>query len=129
MNNKKTVLIVTDGSEKVTIMAESITRALKGKKVTIKTGSEFAGTDLLPADFLFIGCDQPSPESFGYLDRMLQHINLAGRGCGVFSPESKKAALYLTKMLKSSEVSLKAEPLFAAESGEIPEWVSRITKG
>ena len=126
MGERKTALIVTDGTEKVTNIAKAIAAALKGKKVLIKDASAFAGTDLLPAEILFFGCEEPSPPSFGYLDEMLRHINLAGRVCGVFSPSSVKAVQYLNRMLKSSGVTFNAEPLIAEKSGGIKEWAAKV---
>lgn len=118
------MLIVTDGTGEVTIMAQSIAKALNGNKVLIKDAPAFAGTDLLAADVFFIGCEAPAPISFSYLEEMLQHINLAGRNCGIFSPSSQKAVQYLKKILKSSEAAIRAEPLFADSSFNIEEWAA-----
>ncbi|MCL2478144.1 MAG: hypothetical protein FWF22_01485 [Treponema sp.] len=126
VGDRRTVLIVTDGSKKVAIMAESIAGALQGKKVQIREASVFNGTDLLAADIILIGCQKATPDSFDYLDELLQHVNLAGRSCGIFSPASKKAVQYLAGMLRSSEALLKAEPLLAENSGEIHEWAARV---
>ena len=125
MSDKKTVLIVTDGAEKTVKMAKIIAGALKGNKVQIREACEFVGTDLLPADVLFIGCEEPSLKSFDNLYEMLQHINLAGRTCGLFSP-SKKAGQYLKTMIKSSEAALNAELLSSEKSDEILEWTAKV---
>jgi hypothetical protein len=122
---KKTVLIVIDGTGQVAKMADDIAAVLKGYTVTIKAASEFAGTDLLPADMFFIGCEAPKPASFDYLSDLLKHINLAGRSCGVFSPESEKAASYLAGLLADSEAALYPQPLFA-DSPDIAAWVEKI---
>ena len=125
MNEEKTILIITDGTEKIAKTAKKIAANLKGNRILIKNACDFAGTDLLPAHILFIGCDEPSPPSFAYLDEMLQHINLAGRSCGIFS-SSKKAANYLSNLLKDSEISLKTEPLPIDDSADIPKWIARV---
>jgi hypothetical protein len=122
---KKTVLIVTDGTEQVAKMADEIAAVLKGDAVTIKAASQFAGTDILPADMFFIGCEDSKPAFFDYLSDLLRHINLAGRSCGVFSPESEKAAAYLAGLLADSEAVLYPQPLFAG-SPDIAAWVEKI---
>ena len=126
MSSSKIVLIVSDGTEKTVKMAQKINGALKNCKVIIKTASEYTGTDLLPADVLFIGCEEPSPPGFGYIDVMLQHINLAGRSCGVFSPSSKNAIQYLNNMLKSSEIKVCPQPLIEENSSDVEKWAARV---
>ena len=126
MSDKKTVLIVTDGTEKTVKMAGDIAKALKGHKVSIREASAFAGTDLLPAQVLFFGCGESSPPSFEYLYEMLGHINLAGRSCGVFSPSSAKAGKYLTQMVKSSEITLNPEILTEANLSGLSEWAAKV---
>ena len=128
MSEKKSILIITDESEKSGNAAKQIASSLdslKSYKVLIKAASGFVGTDLLAADILFIGCEEPSPLSFTYLEEMLLHINLAGRSCGVFS-SSAKAVKYLSKIVKDSDISLKAEPFLADSSADISEWASRV---
>jgi len=122
------VLILTDGSEKVVEMAGKIAKTLRGN-ILIREASAFAGTDLLPADVLFIGCCEPSPSSFGYIDELLHHINLAGRKCGVFSPSSKKALQYLRGILKSTGITIGSEPLTEANSADIAKWTSGVLSG
>ena len=128
MGAKKSVLILTDGSEKVAEIAAGISKALKGNKVTVKEASVFEGTDLLPAEILFIGCCESSPSSFGYVDEMLRHINLAGRRCGIFA-SSAKAAQYLKKLLKSSEISVDQKILTDANPAGIAGWTAGILAG
>jgi hypothetical protein len=122
---KKTVLIVTDGTEQAAKMADDIAAVLKKDAVTIKAACQFAGTDILPADMFFIGCENPKPASFEYLSELLTHINLAGRSCGVFSPGSEKAAAYLAGLLADSEAALYPRPLFAGDP-DIAGWVEKI---
>ena len=129
MSGKKSVLIVTDGVEKVKEMAMDIAAALKGNRVLIKDASAFAGTDILPAEVLFFGCEEPSPPSFGYFEELLQHINLAGRTLGIFTSNSKKAAQYLVNMARDSEAVLNTQPFSAGNSGDIEKWANMVLAG
>jgi hypothetical protein len=122
---EKTVLIITDGTEQTSKMADDIAAVLKGDKVTIKAASECEGTDILPVDMFFIGCETPKPASFAYLSELFTHINLAGRSCGVFSPKSEKAAAYLADLLADSEAALYPRPLFAGDP-DVAGWVKKI---
>jgi hypothetical protein len=122
---KKTVLIVTDGTEQVAKMADDIAAVLRDDTVTIKAASEFAGTDILPVDVFFIGCEEPKPASFDYLSDLLSHINLAGRCCGIFSPLSKETVAYLTDLLADSEALLYSQPLFA-DCTDVSGWVEKV---
>jgi hypothetical protein len=125
----KTILIVSDESDSASKMAEAIAAALKGNKVTVKKAEDFAGTDLLPADSFFIGCEKPNPPSFAYLAEMLGHINLAGRSCGIFAPSalaSGKAVKYLSGLLKDSEAALNPEPLLAENTKAIGAWAGSV---
>jgi flavodoxin len=125
----KTILIVSDGTESASKMAEAIASALKGNKVTVKKAEDFTGTDLLPADSFFIGCEKPKPQSFGYLAELLQHINLVGRTCGVFSSAdsgSEKAVKYLTGLLKDCEAALNQKPLLAEDASTVSAWAESV---
>ena len=126
VKRKKSVLIVTDGTEKVKKMAENIAAALKGNKILLKDSSSFSGTDLLPAEILFFGCEKPSPPSFDYFETLLQHINLAGRPLGIFSPNSKEALKYLSRIVKDSEAALYSEAFITENARGIEEWTTRI---
>ena len=125
MSKTKSVLIVTDGTDKIAKTADNIAHALKGHKVLIKDASAFKGTDLLQAEAFFIGCEVPSPQSFAFFDEMLQHINLADRNCGIFS-SSKKAAQYLAHMVKSSEAKLYPESLDDENPSVISKWAAMV---
>ena len=109
-------LIITDGTKFIQSIANLIKESLVGFKTQICTAEEFQGTDLLPADVFFIGCEDSSPASFAYLEELLTHINLASRKCGVFSikPKTNK---YLLSLLKDCEAET-WEPLLA-ENGEV----------
>jgi len=125
---KKTVLIITDDSVLTVKMAAGIKTALKGNKVSVKTASEFGGSDLLPAEVFFLGCEKPNTDSFAYIEDLLKHINLAGRFCGVFSPGSVKAARYLAGLVKDCEAALNPEHLTdpAVNAGK---WAKKVVSG
>ena len=118
MDIKKRVLIVTDGTDSIKAIADSIVSCLQGNDIKICPAEKFAGTDLLPAHIFFLGCEKPNPDSFLYLSQMLGHINLAGRRCGVFS-NNGKALKYLSGLFKSSEAVL--DELLIANAGKIKQ--------
>jgi hypothetical protein len=125
----KTILIVSDGTESASKMAEAIAAALKGNKVTVKKAEDFTGTDLLPADSFFIGCEKPNPPSFSYLAELLRHINLACRTCGVFASaasNSEKAVKYLSGLLKDCEAALNPKPLLAEDAKALKTWAESV---
>jgi hypothetical protein len=126
VKTKKTVLIVTDGTESIQKLAEAIAGSLRENRVTIRSASQFAGTDILPAEVVFIGCEEPNPVSFAYLEELLRHINLAGRPCGLFSLRSKKAAAYLSDLVHDSELDSDPVILFGSDAGDAAKWAERI---
>jgi hypothetical protein len=129
VSDKKTVLIVTDGTQKVNEMAKDIAVSLKGNKVLIKEASVFAGTDLLPAKVLFLGCEKPDSPSYNNIEKLLGHINLADRSMGFFSPNSKKAVQYLVRIAKDTEAFCVPEPLFEENSANVREWSAKVMLG
>jgi hypothetical protein len=120
---KKNALIVTDGTVGIQQMAESIAVALVDFAVTMVPAGAFSGTHILPADIVFFGAEAPKPPAFTYLDTLLQHINLAGRPCGIFSP-SGSAVDYLRKMVHDSEMVLCPDP-FTGE-GDVQTWAKKV---
>ena len=113
MSSKKKVLIITDGSEKIEMIAQSVKDTLTDT-VVVCPADRFEGTDLLPVDIFILGCSKSNPASFAYLEEMLAHINLAGRRCGIFSTD-KKALKYLSDITKDCEAGM-GEPFLAADS-------------
>ncbi|MDR0502330.1 MAG: hypothetical protein LBH16_03300 [Treponema sp.] len=126
MSAKKKVLIITDGSESVKLTAQSLEEALTDYSVKVCSADAFNGTDLLAADSFFLGCEKSSPASFSYLQKMLSHINLAGRKCGIFS-SNEKAVKYLKKILKDSEATI-SEPLLAADGKARAPAIKKLIK-
>jgi hypothetical protein len=128
VSEKKKVLIVTDGTESIHLIAQSIKDSLEGCKVKICSAENFTGTDLLPAGTFFLGCEKPAPASFAYLEDLLSHINLASRKCGVFSIK-EKTLKYLSGLVKDCEADL-ADPLFAdgVKTPALKKWLKGIMR-
>jgi hypothetical protein len=107
-------------------MAEKIEEALAGCRVVNIRARNFSGAEILPAEIYFFGCEKPHPPSFGYLETVLKHINLAGRVCGLFSSGSGEALDYLAAMVRDSELALCAEPLLSSGAERIKHWVGDL---
>ena len=122
----ETAIIVIDGAETILKAAEKLSAALKKYQTVICKAESFTGTDLLPAHAFFIGCETPEPASFAYLYEMLQHINLSGRPCGVFSTD-KKALKYLSKMIEASGANA-GEALLIDDPATMPSAVKNWVK-
>jgi len=126
----KKALIITDGTESISNIANMINEALSGFDAQVCSGEAFEGTSLLAADVFFIGCEKSSPESFSYLEDMLAHINLASRKCGVFTTEEKSLS-YLCGIVESCEARLGA-PLHAAskeiDKAALKKWAQKVTE-
>jgi len=130
VNVNKRALIITDGTEAIQSIAQTISGVLDGFTVKMCTAEKFAGTDLLAVDLFFIGCEKSCPSSFAYLEDLLSHINLASRKCGVFSTK-EKTLKYLRGIVKDSEADL-TDPL-SAPKGEVKKsvlkkWIKGILK-
>jgi hypothetical protein len=126
----KKALIITDGTASINSLAKPIKTALANFSVTICPADKFAGNDILPTDVFFLGCENPSPASFAYLEEMLSHINLVSRKCGVFST-SQKSLKYLSDIVKDSEADL-GETMLSTDGGyqqsDINKWVKGLIK-
>ncbi|MDR2096165.1 MAG: hypothetical protein LBP76_11730 [Treponema sp.] len=126
MKTKKNILIVTDGMESTQKIAEKIAVQLSGNRVVLLTALDVAGTDVLPADAYFLGCEKRQPSSFAYLEELLRHINLVRRPCGIFSSQSKMAVKYLTSLVRDSEMALYPQPYFENEEADLSKWVEAV---
>jgi len=133
VRSKKNILIITDGSGEIALIAAIIRDVITsgGDKVVLRSAQEFAGNDILPADAFFLGCEAPKPKSFEYLEDLLKHINLAGRLCGIFTNSSDKAIKYLSNLVKDSEVALYPAPLIGVDStgGNTKKWTEKVLSG
>ncbi|MDR2102134.1 MAG: hypothetical protein LBP43_06145 [Treponema sp.] len=123
---KKYVLIITDGQASTDKMAAYITEVLTDAHVVTLSAPNFSGADILPGEIYFFGCEKPHPPSFSCLATILQHINLAGRPCGIFSPNSQRAVKYLAGMVRDSELALYARPFLSGGPGDIKDWVAEV---
>jgi adenine phosphoribosyltransferase len=128
---KQNVLIVTDGKDSCCKMAKSIAKTLKGAHVVSITAPNLTGENILPAEVYFFGCEESNSDSFAYLEMVLKHINLVGRPCGIFSPDSESATAYLADIVRDSEVALYPKPLYAKDvDNNVKQWTDYvITKG
>jgi hypothetical protein len=106
-------------------IAAVFTAASPNNKVRVIKAAGFAATDLLPADICFFGAEEPAPASFAGLEQLLLHINLAGRPGGLFAG-SAKAAAYLRRMVRDSELRISAEPYVAGKSGSVKTWIKTV---
>ena len=129
MKANKNILIITDGSQKTDELATEIAAVLEGNEVSTKTASEFKGNDLFPADAFFLGCEEPEPASFAYVADLLEHINLIGRPCGVFSPGSEKTVNYLAGLVRDSEAALNPELFFPGAETGVENWAQNTISG
>jgi hypothetical protein len=124
----KTALIVIEGTETLKKIAEELSVAFHGYQTTIRQAESFSGIDILPANVFFLGCEKPGPDSFSYLGKLLQHINLSGRSCGVFSTDNK-ALKYLSKLTEACGAS-SGKPLLIKNisdaSALINNWIQTI---
>jgi hypothetical protein len=126
---KKRVLIVTDGAEATQALARRIAKEAADSQVVVKAAADFVATDILPAEICFFGCEKANPPSFSHFEEVLHHINLAGRSCGLFSPNSAEAAAYLSGIVLDSELAVPAPPLISSPAARnISVWVKNIIK-
>jgi hypothetical protein len=130
--NKK-ILIITDAAAATRQMAEDIAAIIgdsSGFSVLITQTEDFSGTSLLPAYAFFVGCENPHPSSFSCIEAMFDHINLAGRLCGIFS-SNPDAVTYLSRLVCASEAAA-GSPLCAengkADKGAMQNWIRGILR-
>jgi hypothetical protein len=107
-------------------MAEKIEEALADCRVVNIQARNFSGVEILPAEVYFFGCGKPHPPSFEYLETVLNHINLAGRVCGLFSSGPGEALDYLSAMVRDSDLILRAEPLLSSDAERIKQWLGNL---
>jgi hypothetical protein len=127
----KQIVIITDSAtptQKLAVNIASIIREYQGYSVAIIQAESFSAVELLPVSAFFVGCSEPEPLSFHYIETFFRHINLAGRSCGIFS-SSAKGIKYLSTLLHDSETGL-GKPFLAkdnaADSAKLHHWVHSI---
>jgi hypothetical protein len=127
----KQIVIITDGAAQTQELAGNIAAMIgeyQGYSAVIMPAETFSAVDLLPATVFFVGCEEPDPLSFHYIETFFKHINLAGRSCGIFSSNAK-AIKYLSTLTRDSETSL-GKPFLAkggaADNGKLHHWLQDI---
>ena len=135
MEINRKITIITDSAASTQYLAEGIAAAIENGSfssysVSILHAEQFSGTDLLPAHAIFLGCEEPKPSSFFYIEELFEHINLAGRLCGIFSVNAK-AIKYLSAIVSASETVV-SSPLLAKngtpDAVTIQNWIQNILK-
>ena len=133
MKAKKNILIVTDNGGITRSIAGDIAAVFGAAKfedwsATVISAEDFSPTRLLPAHAFFLGCEKPEPLEFTGIKALFKHINLAGRPCGVFSPQAN-AIKYLSALVRDSEAAL-GSPLVVdngkAGKRELQKWIGSI---
>ena len=118
------MLIVTDGQDTCKGIAGEIAHIV-GKPAALVEADRFAGTDILPAAVFFLGCAEAAPRTFGYLETLFGHISLAGRSCGIFSPDGG-ALDYLEDLVRPSEALMGRPFLAGGDDSGLRSWVQEV---
>ena len=136
MKTKKKMLIIADNGAVTRSVAENIA-AVCGKvpfadwSAAVISAKDFSPTMLLSAKAFLLGCEKPDLPEFTDIKALFKHINLAGRPCGVFSPQLN-AVKYLSGLVRDSEAAL-GDPLVvgkgAPDSRKLKKWVGGIIGG
>jgi hypothetical protein len=125
------IIIITDDTAQTLKLAGDIAAIIgkyQGCSANIVQAESFSAVDLLPASVFFVGCGEPEPPSFDYIEKLFGHINLAGRSCGIFS-SNPKGIKYLSALVQDSETGL-GKPFLAKDDAEDNEklhnWIQSI---
>ncbi|MDR2542609.1 MAG: hypothetical protein LBC80_04070 [Treponema sp.] len=122
-------LIITDGTKSIQSIALLIKKTLD-IKTTIYSAQDFIGNEILSADIFFIGCEKPVPSSFAFLEKMLLHINLAPRKCGLFSV-NQKSIKYLEGIIKDCEAKSQETLIIEKDTDSkaaVKKWLKTMKK-
>ena len=102
----------------------------EGFSATVLEADYFSATDILPVYAFFIGCKDPDAFSYLYIDELFEHINMAGRPCGIFS-FNPKTIKYVSTLIKASE-AIQGKPFLAKDEtpdkNELINWVENTLK-
>jgi hypothetical protein len=130
------MLIIADCGAVTRRVVENI-KAILGRapfadwSAAVVSVKDFSPTMLLSAHAFLLGCEKPESPEFTGIKIFFKHINLAGRPCGVFSPQTN-AIKYLKGLVRDSEAAL-GNPLVvnkgAADSRKLQKWVGGIIGG
>jgi hypothetical protein len=130
---KKMMLIITDDGAVTKSVAKDVAAVFGSDRfadwsATVISAKDFSPTMLLSAKAFLLGCEKPESPDFMLLRDLFKHINLAGRPCGVFSPQ-EKAIKYLSGLVRDSDAAL-GNPLVvdkgALNSRKLQKWVGGI---
>jgi hypothetical protein len=130
---KRNILIIADNGAVTVGIAESIAAVFgaapfAGWSAKVISAKDFCPTMILPANAFFVGCERPEPVDFTLVEELFQHINLAGRPCGIFSTQAN-AVKYLSRLVRECEARL-GEPLVVKDGGtdsrKLKKWVGGI---
>jgi hypothetical protein len=132
VKTKRNILIITDNGAVTRGIARNIAAVFDSAtfanwSAAIISAEDFSPTRLLPAHAFLLGCEKPEPPDFTRIKELFKHINLAGRSCGVFSPQAN-AVKYLSGLVRDSEAAI-GSPLVvkgAVGSRELKKWVGGI---
>jgi len=136
VKTKKKILIIADNSAVTGSVAKDIAAVFGSApfadwSATVISAKDFSPTKLLSANVFLLGCEKPEPPDFMPVKELFKHINLAGRPCGVFSPQAS-AVKYLAGLVRDSEAAL-GEPLVVDKgapcSRKLKKWVGGIIGG
>jgi hypothetical protein len=136
LKTKRKLLIITDNGAVTKSAAENIaailgTTPFADWSAAVIFAKDFSPTMLLSASAFLLGCEKSEPPEFTDIKVLFKHINLAGRSCGVFSPQAN-AVKYLAGLVRDSEAVL-GEPLVvnkgAPDSRKLKKWVGGIIGG
>jgi hypothetical protein len=125
------IVIIIDNAAQTRELAGNIAAVIgeyQGYSAMVVSAEAFSATDIIPASVFFLGCGEPEPPSFQYLETLFKHINLAGRSCGIFS-SCAKSIKYLSVLVGESETTL-GKPFLAkdgaADHEKLHHWIQNI---
>jgi hypothetical protein len=129
----KTIVIITDDTTQLRELAGAIA-AIVGENpdcsAVVFRADTFSGSALLPAHAFFMGCAEPNPPSFSYLETFFAHINLAGRPCGIFASNAHSSQ-YLSALVRNSEPVM-GKPFLAKngaiDTAKLRRWIHGVLK-
>jgi hypothetical protein len=133
---KRKILIITDNGDVTKSVAKNIAAVFGAAPFTdwsaaVISAEDFLPTMLLSARAFLLGCEKPESPDFMPVKDFFKHINLAGRPCGVFSPQAN-AIKFLSGLVRDSEAAL-GNPLVvdkgAPDRRKLQKWVGGIIGG
>ena len=130
---KRRILIIADNGAVTRGAAENIAAVFGAApfanwSAAVISAKDFSPAKLLAAHAFLLGCEKPESPDFMPVEDLFKHINLAGRPCGIFSPQAN-AIKYLSGIVRDSEAAL-GNPLVvnkdAPDNRKLQEWIGGI---